>query len=282
MPAKELGGKRRFQTDEQKNRLIGKQRIGVLNKLFADRYGGCRATYVLPDDDSGLEDLKILVHTYNWTNPLRMSQIIKLRAPWASADKIIEEITTYPRKFTSEYLGVILNYTGKEHRRLRLRTISPVDMSRDDRRDFSRILANGRRLKKRRLKGMRARAEYLEANSLSRDRPWEADGISRRTWERRRARAKQVDASLAEIKIRVDVPDLRQRAGTATPTPNLSLVSLGMGGVPSSPLRSPTQLPASPDQRQDRNFNPILSWLCLRAAYQMQMQRLCDEAAEAT
>jgi hypothetical protein len=95
-----------------------------------------------------------------------MSHIVKLRAPWADVDKIIEEITTYPRKFTSEYLGIILNYTGMEHRRLRLRTISPIDMSRDERREFSRIVANGRRLKKRRMQGMKARTILCHVTSL--------------------------------------------------------------------------------------------------------------------
>ena len=37
---------------------------------------------------------------------------------------------------------------------------------------------------KRRKAGVRPRTEYL-AQSLSRVRPWEAEGISRRTWERR-------------------------------------------------------------------------------------------------
>jgi hypothetical protein len=39
--------------------------------------------------------------------------------------------------------------------------------------------------------------------------------------------------------------------------------------------------PLSPEGAGDPNFNPILSWVCLRAAYQMQMQKICDEAAEA-
>jgi hypothetical protein len=50
---------------ERKNRSIGKQRIGDLNKLFAYCYGGRRETYVFPDDDAGLEDLKILLHHYS-------------------------------------------------------------------------------------------------------------------------------------------------------------------------------------------------------------------------
>jgi hypothetical protein len=46
-------------TIERRDRAIGTQRIGDLNRLFACRYGGNRESYVFPDDDAGLEDLKI-------------------------------------------------------------------------------------------------------------------------------------------------------------------------------------------------------------------------------
>jgi hypothetical protein len=44
-----------------------------------------------------------------------------------------------------------------------------------------------RKRKRRRANGMKLRAVYLE-NSLSRTKPWEAEGISRSTWERRQKR----------------------------------------------------------------------------------------------
>jgi hypothetical protein len=43
----------------------------------------------------------------------------------------------------------------------------------------------------------------------------------------------------------------------------------------------PNPLPASPDLGHDPNFNPILSWLCMRAAYHQQMNKICDQAAVA-
>ena len=89
------------------------------------------------------------------------------------------------RKWKSERLGKLLNVTGEEWRKLRFR-IAPVDMPAKERRDYSRILSNGKRLKKRRAQGMKTRAEYLEANNLSRDEPWKAEGISRTTWYERR------------------------------------------------------------------------------------------------
>jgi hypothetical protein len=185
---------------------IGKQRIGALNTLFAYRYGGTRESYVFPDDDAGLEDLKILIHHYSWNNPLAIPRIIELRAPWADAQAIIDEVEAYPRKWRSATLGRLLNFTGKEWRRLRIRTIAPVDMSADERRYYSRLLSNGRRRIKRKRDGVTPRAEY-ETTSLSRTKPWVAEGVSRRTWERRRKRV----ASLAATKLTMEQPDLRQQ-----------------------------------------------------------------------
>jgi len=192
-----------------KGHIVGKIRIGDLNKIFADRYGGGRVDWQFPDDDSGLEDLKILIHTYRWTNPLKMPRIIELRAPWADAQPILDEVEAYPRSWKSATLGKLLNLSGKEWRRWRPRTIAPVDMTREERRDFSRILSNGHRRAKRARSGMKTRAEY-EANSLSKTQPWVAEGISRRTWYRRQKENSR-GIGLAAIKITMDRPDLCQQ-----------------------------------------------------------------------
>jgi hypothetical protein len=57
-------------------------------------------------------------------------------------------------------------------------------------------LSNGKRLQKRKAKGMQTRAEYLESHSLSKNKPWEAEGMSRATWYRRQ---KGNETSLAAI-----------------------------------------------------------------------------------
>jgi hypothetical protein len=205
---------------------IGKQRIGALNKLFAYRYGGTREDYVFPEDDAGIEDLKILIHHYARTNPLAIPRVIQLRAPWADAEAIMNEVEAYPRKWRSGTLGKILNFTGKEWRQLRIRTIAPVDMSSEERRYYSRIIANGRRRLKRARQGVKPRAQY-EAASLAHDKPWLAAGISRRTWYRRRG------TGVAAIKITNTTPDLCQ--------------TVARGEVRDC---TPTSKPASPDLRQ--------------------------------
>ena len=205
---------------ERKNRAIGKQRIGDLNKLFARRYGGNREGYVFPDDDAGLEDLKILLHHYALNNPLATARIIKLRAPWmneSAAASLLEQIEAFPQKWRSDTLGRKLNLTGAEWRTLRLRTIAPVDMTRQERVVFSQALARQRRQTRRRAQGKKPRGEYL-ATSLSRTKPWLVLNISRSTWYRRgKPTHPTSDTSMDTIKI---------LKATTRPVPP----STGMGG----------------------------------------------------
>jgi hypothetical protein len=174
-------------TIEKRNRAIGTQRIGDLHRLFAHRYASNRESYVFPDDDAGLEDLKILLHHYALNNPLAMPRIIKLRAPWmdeVAANRCLEQIEAFPQKWRADTLGRKLNLTGAEWRTLRLRTIAPVDMTQQERVAHSQALARQRKQAKRRATGKKPREEWL-ANSTTAKKPWATLKMSRRTWYRR-------------------------------------------------------------------------------------------------
>jgi hypothetical protein len=185
-----------------RDEVIRRLRIGDLNKLLAYRYGGGdRVGWQFPDDDAGLEDLKILAHHYH---PVALPRIIKLRAPWADAEAIINEVEGDPKRYRARHLGKLLNLSGLEYRQIGpFRTINPVNMSAEERAEYSRIRSNERRRQKRRMQGMKSRAEY-EGKSLSRAKPWAAEGISKATWYRRQAKEQtesKRETSLAEIKL---------------------------------------------------------------------------------
>ena len=75
---------------------------------------------------------------------------------------------------------------------------------------------------------MKPRAEYLATNSLSRNKPWEAENISKATWYRRRTKA---ETSRAGIKLTAET----------LPVSKQEVSSKWVG------VCSPTQKPASPD-----------------------------------
>jgi hypothetical protein len=127
-----------------------------------------------------------------------------LRAPWmdeTASIRLLEQIEAFPQKWRADTLGRKLNLIGAEWRTLRLRTIAPVDMTRQERVAFSQALARQRRQARRRSKGKKPRAEYL-AKSLSRTKPWLAHHISRSTWYRRgKPTAHSGDTGMDTIKI---------------------------------------------------------------------------------
>ena len=103
-----------------------------------------------------------------------------------------------------------------------------------ERRNYSRILSNGKRLNKRRTKGMKSRAEYLESHNLSQAKPWVAEGVSRRTWYRRRG------TGLAAIHKNNTLDRLVSKgSGNPSPTPSKAWISEHGG--------SSIQTPEAPD-----------------------------------
>ena len=159
---------------------LGPVRIGDLFKLFKDRYGSS----VFPDDDSGLEDLIILLNHYAINNPLAMQRQIDMRAPWmdhVATRKLIDDINLDPQRYTAVRLGELLRFTGEEWRRLGTRTIAPIDMTKAERRAYSRQLAAARKQAKRRAAGQQPREDWLAAHQV---KPWIAANCSKATYYR--------------------------------------------------------------------------------------------------
>jgi hypothetical protein len=92
-----------------------------------------------------------------------------------------------PRRFSADRLGKLLMLTEDERTLLEITSIGSHNVSRAERMRIRKALDAERKRKRRRAKGMKPRPVYLE-NSLSRTKPWEAEGICRRTWERRQKR----------------------------------------------------------------------------------------------
>jgi hypothetical protein len=130
----------------------------------------------------------------------------KLKGGWL-ADQSGEQISLLAAEYADyspQELGEMFEVTAAEYKEAGpFRQIDPIDMSRAERRQHTRGRENERRIQKRRGKGMKTRAEY-EAQSLSAIKPWETMGISRRTWERKRASGQITNngvASLATINL---------------------------------------------------------------------------------
>ncbi|OWV88424.1 hypothetical protein ATY75_19825 [Rhizobium sp. N122] len=112
--------------------------------------------------------------------------------PWAGKadlEEIIYERTKVRfSALSADALGHALNVSYAERCALDIRTIGAFDVPKGKRaklqKEKRRQRDRSRKEEQRRAAGALPRADYL-AHSFSQARPWEAFGISRRTWERR-------------------------------------------------------------------------------------------------
>jgi hypothetical protein len=102
------------------------------------------------------------------------------------AEAAIDEAKASKPQRTAAQIGRFLGVTDEIRQRLRLWTIRPMGVTKEELMARRKRKGQEREQQRRRARGARSRAEY-EANSLSRTKPWEAYGVVRRTWERWRA-----------------------------------------------------------------------------------------------
>src|SRR5262249_48595129 len=114
------------------------------------------------------------------------------------AEQLIDDINRTPiwqRKPNAKELGERLRVTNPQRERLRLWTIAACDMSHEEAQEWRKAKDRQRKRGLRKSRGSEPRADY-EANSISKTKPWIADGFNcRRTWERHRN--KLANASVA-------------------------------------------------------------------------------------
>ena len=172
-------------------------RVAELGHLFSDRYGRGGQDYVLPDDDSGRDDAYLMCcHLANCPDAPEGIRRAWLRAhaPWLSKDERNGLLARPALKWSADKLAERIGLTFQERQRLHIRTIGAIDMNKEQRAARRSALNRKAHMAARRANGAIPRAQYL-AESTSGNRPWEAEGISRRTWYRRRARQDGTSAS---------------------------------------------------------------------------------------
>jgi hypothetical protein len=183
--------KKRPGDDADKWELIRRLRYGALLKLFRHRWG-----HVLPDDDSGRDDLWLLVTNVSLAAAepeKKMHHVIEMWAPWMSTEereayvKHVWGLDIYERTPTAKELGERLGLTNTEREALKLWPFLPIDKTEEELAEQAKVRERERRARKRREKGIRTREAYL-AELARKPRPWVAQGISRAAYYRKRKR----------------------------------------------------------------------------------------------
>jgi hypothetical protein len=165
-------------------RILTSVRLLDLSKLIADR--------APLDADAACKFLEVVV---NHCPTDEMPRPQWLRA-WADQNNLsctgrhIANACAVPtRTYSNDQIASLLSVSFVDQQRLRLWSFGACDVSRDERK---RLAATRKREKdrqraadRRRAKGAKTRAQY-ETGSLSRTKPWDAAGKSKRSWYRHR------------------------------------------------------------------------------------------------
>ena len=168
---------------------IRRLRAGELQRLFRHRWG-----YVLPDDQSGREDLWLLMLNASLATAepdKKMNHVIDLWAPWMGDEeregyvRLLGGLDVYQRIQTGREIGNLLRLTNAERMKLKLWQFKPIDATDDELEAQRKARRSEDRRAKMRAKGVRSREAYL-TELRSKPKPWEAEGVSQRTWQRRR------------------------------------------------------------------------------------------------
>jgi hypothetical protein len=169
--------------------LLDHLRTGELSRLARHRHPDGHGDYELPDTPTG-RDLAIAIVAHRLRRPGDQQRWIFLfcreRALGLDPNDI-DVARLHPEK--AKPLGEKLQLTAAERSLLRITTIAACDQTAEQslalRKEHKRERERERRRRKRAAAGCTPREQY-EARSKARTRPWEAVGISKRTWYRRR------------------------------------------------------------------------------------------------
>jgi len=173
---------------------------------------------MVPDDDAGRDDLEVLLsyvaEINRMTDPIgRATREAMDWAPWMSkeeATQMAEHALRNPIRLSADDLAERLGVTYAMRSDLKLTTIGSTDVSKAERAELRRQRNTERMQASRRKAGVKPRDEYL-AEALSTTKPWEAEGVCRRTWERRRAQQRALVENLASPNVVLLAPHLSQR-----------------------------------------------------------------------
>jgi hypothetical protein len=182
-----------------------RKRLREIERTISDRHGSVPET---DDADLYLSPVANCFHVIaaERGRAVTVDGIVNLFGLWCQtwAPHVIEQqvvelareaLAGPPKLIADDIVGSALRLSYADRLRLKISTIGSFDADKALRTKF----AKARRRERDRLRAAekrKANGATPRANSLSQTKPWEADGISRRTYERRlRTRETQVDAN---------------------------------------------------------------------------------------
>jgi hypothetical protein len=171
------------------------RRVRELSKLARDQFPDGHGDYVLPDTPIGrCLALALVTHLARagQRNGRWLFVFCRDRAPFLDPDEINPAVLL---PLSAQELGNGIELTAARRTKLGITSVAPCDQTPAQRavaRKAKRCECDRkRRARERQAKGGPTRAQWLAANTKSKDKPWEAKRMSRAKYYREQARAKR-------------------------------------------------------------------------------------------
>jgi hypothetical protein len=169
----EAGKKKPRLTTEQKRAA---RRVRELSRIYFRQY-----PYGLPHNGIGVKYAKYMCRTMAFLPDDQRKQWLDRHAAWMDASARDYLMSLGPYWYAARSLGDHLEMDDEDREYCQAWSIVAIDVTEEKRLDINLEKNRKAQEKRRRKSGAKSQSQ-----SLSRTKPWEAEEISRRTWERRR------------------------------------------------------------------------------------------------
>jgi hypothetical protein len=173
------------QRDKDKPHLTADQQRAARRSAELSRVYFRQYPHGLPANRLGVKYARYMCRTMAFLPDDRRELWLNKHALWMNADTRARILRLGPYWYSPRSLGQHLELDDDTRDAASAWSIAACNVTEEERAQFRRDKRTAAEALRRRQNGAKPRAEY-EAQSLSRTKPWEAEGISRRTWYRRR------------------------------------------------------------------------------------------------
>ena len=161
------------------------RRVSELSKIYWHQY-----PHGLPHNGLGVKYAKYMLRTIAFLPNDRRKQWLDQHADWMDAPTRDYLLSLGPYWYAPASLGNKLELDDEDREKLQAWSIEAMDVRKERRHMIN--LEKNRKAQERRRRKNKAKPR---AESLSQTKPWADEGISRRTWERRRRKAGDANPS---------------------------------------------------------------------------------------
>lgn len=182
---------KRAEIKERYRRKSHRVSMAALRVTELQRLRRARYPQGIPDTADGRVLVRVIVHhlaVLQGDQRRRITGWLDEHAPWMTmgeAHELLAEIVTKPRRWRADRLAWRLKLIEADRKALRITTIGAIDADKAERAKRRKERDRAMKAAARQAAGSVSRAHY-EALSIASTKPWIAEGISRRTWYRRR------------------------------------------------------------------------------------------------